>query len=79
MVVRGVLRRAEGCRMTSVSAFLPPRYVQQLLLAAAARDWRAIDEITDELVAQYPELVRPRAADGGFRSKAKVEPQVDLA
>lgn len=49
-----------------ISAFLPPSYVQRLMLAAAMRDDGEIDEITDELAKQHPELVRPRGDVGRF-------------
>lgn len=52
-----------------ISTFLPPLYAQRLARAAAARDDREIDAITDEIAKQRPDLVRPRAADGWFKSQ----------
>lgn len=47
-----------------VSTFLPPMYRDGLVAAAAAHDHFAIDAITDMLVLNHPELVRPRGHSG---------------
>jgi hypothetical protein len=50
---------------------LPLPYAERLAAAAEAGDWLAIDRTTDELVRDYPDLVRPRhAVAPGFSSVA---------
>lgn len=54
-----------------VATFLPPLYVQRLVLAAEVHDAAEIDAITDELAEHYPELVRLRSARSRFGSAAE--------
>lgn len=52
------------------SAWLPPPYPDRLAYAAAMKDFREIDRITDELARRCPHLVRRRSDGSMFGSLA---------
>lgn len=51
------------------ASLLPPRVVDALRRAAAARDHDRIDEITDEIARTRPDLVRRRSDGSRFESR----------
>lgn len=60
-----------GQQLFRLSRFLPPPYPDRLAGAAADRNHELIDQITDELSARYPGLVRKRT-DGAMNESLVV-------